>query len=108
MTFAEAVALLHEQEWIFAKSMPQNPHWYTLREGWRRDEDFVAVVEGIRARGYDHRWYDGKVYRQFNGGDGFMYWTMGAPVEETILINRKATREPRLPRPPPPDFDGAE
>ncbi len=43
---------LLSQEWVFAKTMPANPHWYTLRKTWADDGDFVRAVEAIRAHGY--------------------------------------------------------
>jgi hypothetical protein len=79
--------LLSAQQWIFAKTMPDNPHWYTLRKHWQRDEDFAWTVETIRRCGYEEI-YEGRSYTVLNIDD-MKYWTMGAPVEETILINRK-------------------
>lgn len=67
--------------------MPENPHEYTLRKLWRSDPDFVRAVEFIRAHGYRNR-FEGRSYTQLDVGE-HTYWTMGAPVEETILINRK-------------------
>ena len=78
---------LLKQRWIFAKTMPQNPHEYTLRREWSSDAEFVQVVEYIRARGYKAI-YQGRPYMQLDVNDHF-YWTMGAPLGETILINRK-------------------
>jgi len=43
---------LAAQKWIFAKTMPENPHEYTLRKLWRSDADFVHAVRFIRAHGY--------------------------------------------------------
>ena len=40
----------------------------------------------IRTYGYIRR-YKGYDYTSYDI-DGWYYWTMGAPVEETILINR--------------------
>jgi len=73
--------------WIFAKTMPQNPHEYTLRREWASDADFVRAVLFIRAHGYQNL-FEGRPYTQLDLG-GHTYWTMGAPVEETILIDRK-------------------
>lgn len=91
--------LLETAQWTFARSMPQNPHWYTLRKRWENDDDFVAVVLFIRKYGYVERFPDpvkGWPYIQFNV-NGFKYWTMGGPIGEkdtygywdTTLINRK-------------------
>jgi hypothetical protein len=80
--------------WIYAKTMPQNPHFYTLRRDWAReaggDEAFVEVVKFIRACGHDDP-FGGRIYRALDL-NGFHYWTMGAPLDETILINRKEIR----------------
>jgi SAM-dependent methyltransferase len=85
--------LLHQQEWIFAKTMAHNPHWYTLRRKWESDEEFQWAVAYLRAHGYRSKF--GKTwYTQIDVNDHF-YWTMGAPINypngmaRTILINRK-------------------
>jgi hypothetical protein len=91
--------LLEAATWRFATTMPDNPHWYTLRRTWARDEDFVWAVEQIRLRGYRHK-YEGKWYTQLDVNDHF-YWTMGWPINYpdgracTILINRKPLEKPR-------------
>lgn len=82
-------------DYKFAKTMKNNPHWYTLRRTWDRDGDFVKTVELLRAHGYDRNWY-GHHYTSFNVNDHY-YWTMGEPINlngkpHTILIN-KARRE---------------
>jgi|SRR5687768_10588882 hypothetical protein len=79
--------LLLAQQWIFAKTMPDNPHWYTLRRRWERDEDFAWTVETIRRYGYEEI-YEGLPYTVLDIED-MKCWTMGAPIAETILINRK-------------------
>ena len=78
---------LAAQHWIVAKTMPENPHEYTLRREWANDADFVRAVLFIRAHGYQNL-FEGSWYTQLDIDD-HTYWTMGAPVEETILINRK-------------------
>lgn len=78
---------LQNQEWIFAKTMPQNPHHYTLKKNWQSPESFEECVILIRKYGRKEK-YKGWSYICFNF-DGYKYWTMGSPVEETILINRK-------------------
>ena len=88
---ARVTQLLESHDWIFAKTMPQNPHWYTLRRDWGNDEDFDMTVQFIRENGYTERWPDpvrGSPYTVLDL-NGFHYWTMGAPIPDTILINRK-------------------
>ena len=72
--------------WIFAKTYAKTwPHHYILRD--RVDEDlFIQMVKHIRRYGYEGPFYN-KKYIYFEE-DGYVYWTMGAPIEETTIINR--------------------
>lgn len=70
----------------FAKTMKDNPHWYTLRESWESGKDFEEVVKFIRKNGYYASWFQ-HLYIYYVIDD-HKYWTMGAPVKETILINK--------------------
>ena len=71
--------------WIFARTMPDSPHWYTLRKESPAPA-FEAFVMFIREHGYISE-YGGRSYIKLDI-DGWSYWTMGAAVEDTILINR--------------------
>jgi len=82
---------LLNKKWIFAKTMPKNPHWYTLRRDWRDDRAFNNVVETMRRVGYIEYYYR-KPYTMVNI-DNMKYWTMGDPISETILINRKVREQ---------------
>lgn len=83
-------AVLEQAEWRFAKTMPENPHWYTLRKTWGDEAAFARVVEFIRQHGVVERYPPGSKNRYtVLVLDGHKYWTMGWPVEKTILINRK-------------------
>lgn len=77
-------------KWQFAKSMPKSPHEYTKRVWAPTDEEFVAFVELIRREGDVRSWPPAKpLYRlTYLTIDGWSYWTMGSPMDETILINR--------------------
>lgn len=70
----------------FAKSMENIPHAYTLKDTWKNKDDFNSCVLMIREHGYEEEFF-GKTYIYFNIGD-YKYWTMGSPIEKTILINR--------------------
>lgn len=87
MSLEEVVAALEKHRWIFARTMPENPHEYTLRSEWDDDDLFCQVVEYIREHGYES-WYHGRRYIQLDAGANF-YWTAGAPVYMTIILNRK-------------------
>lgn len=82
---AEVVA---NNNWIFAKTMPENPHEYALRKAWNPVTiSFDEMVLTIRRFGYTQI-YGGRPYVVLDIGDHF-YWTMGSPLAITILINRK-------------------
>ena len=89
----DAARYIAAVRWQFASTMPQWPHEYTLRR-WRSDLDreFVAMVHLIREKGVAKPWpKDAAVPRYHHTYlevDGWQYWTMGEPAEETILINR--------------------
>jgi 2-polyprenyl-3-methyl-5-hydroxy-6-metoxy-1,4-benzoquinol methylase len=88
---------LLEAEYRFAKTMPENPHWYTLRKTWADDEAFCEAVRFIRTYGYTEI-YKRSRYKMYNL-NGYKYWTMGAPINKangepcTILINRGKIQE---------------
>ena len=77
-TIADA---LLRQNWVYAKTQPQNPHEYCLREGWSADYPFEDAVLHIRQNGFGQV-FDGQPYTYFYI-DGYQYWTMGSPVCDT-------------------------
>lgn len=87
ITHHDIACTLESKNWIFAKTMPQNPHWYTLRRQWLDDDAFDDVVKFIRANGYKEKFK--KNWYTLLNLNGYKYWTMGAPIDQTILINRK-------------------
>ena len=72
--------------WTFAKTYAKTwSHEYIVRH--QVDENlFVQLVEHIRAEGYAGKFYS-KDITYFDEANK-VYWTMGAPVEETTVINR--------------------
>jgi len=76
--------------WKFAKTMPQNPHEYTLRK--EKDVEFENAVIYIRENGKP-RTFKGRRYICLDCGV-HQYWTMGNPLPETILINRALVHSP--------------
>lgn len=85
--FDKFAKLMFFNEWRFAKTMPENPHHYTLKKKWKNPKDFEWAVTFLRENGYENIYHDYK-YIQIDC-NGHFYWTMGAPLSETILINRK-------------------
>jgi hypothetical protein len=76
--------------------MPEWPHEYIVRE--RVDEElFVSLVCHIRGNGYEGKFYSKDII--YYDERGLTYWTMGAPLDETIIVNRckkENTYESRL------------
>jgi hypothetical protein len=76
---------IESSKWTYAKTMPEWPHEYIVR-GQVDEEFFVRMVRHIRQYGFEGRFYQ-RVLTYF-AEDGFLYWTMGGPIEETTIINR--------------------
>jgi len=71
--------------WTFAKTMPDWPHHYIVRS--KVEESlFIKLVEHIRRFGYQG-WFYKKQLTYFDE-DGYMYWTMGNPIDVTTIVNR--------------------
>ncbi|GDX24999.1 hypothetical protein LBMAG10_16640 [Actinomycetes bacterium] len=86
MTEEDINEFINANSWRFAKSMPKNPHEYIVRETCTSEEKFIDFVVYIRAYGEKRRFWK-QIYLYFDF-DGHSYWTMGAPLTETIIINR--------------------
>ena len=72
--------------WTFAKTYADTwPHEYIVRKNVD-DELFVQLVQHIRAHGYEDRFYDKPI--TYFDHNGMVYWTMGSPIEKTIIVNR--------------------
>jgi len=85
---------LTQQHFTFAKTMPKQPHHYTLRKHWQGEFSFDEIVQLLRDNSVE-RDYKGRTYRYFIL-NGFKYWTMGAPIKDTILINRAEDKQPAV------------
>ena len=82
---AELNAFVNGEKWTYAKTMPEWPHEYLVRE--RVDEAlFEQLVCHIRTNGYEGKFYSKSI--TYYDEDRMVYWAMGAPLEETIIINR--------------------
>jgi hypothetical protein len=89
---AKAIAnALLSQKWVYARTQPQSPHEYCLRENWLDETSFEDAVLYIRENGFEQI-FDGRTYTYLYV-DGCQYWSMGSPVVETILINRTKMKD---------------
>lgn len=82
----ELKAFVDDTSWTFAKTYAKTwPHEYIVRT--RVDEGlFLSLVRHIREHGYEGRFYHRPI--TYLDADGLVYWTMGAPIEETTIVNR--------------------
>ena len=84
-------AFIDSEKWTYAKTMPQWPHEYIVRE--RVDEQlFEQLVRHIRANGSEGAYYQ-ETFIYFEE-DGMLYWTMGNPINETTIVNRCKKENP--------------
>jgi hypothetical protein len=81
----EARAFIARATWVFARTVPEWPHWYAVRRDCARiglAADFAAFQASIETAGYD-RWWGWRTWRTLDVDD-FIYWLDG----KDNLINR--------------------
>ncbi len=85
----EIARLLKLEKWQWAKTMRGIPHEYIDRWKWMKmtDEEFINIFNAQRETGVHERW--GTYNFPYLYVDGYKYWTMGAPLEETYILNRQ-------------------
>ena len=69
--------------------MPECPHWYVVHNSNMSAKDtklFFALVEYSRRHGYID-YYGTLKGLYLDIGNGHKIWTMGAPVQETTILN---------------------
>ena len=91
--FEGAMLALDAAPWRTAKTMPDNPHAYTLLRDWDpfEEEFFFRIVRFIRSNGAIRK-FQGWPYLILEGPE-FFYWTTYWPVPMVDLINRKPVAE---------------
>ena len=89
----KTACLLELASFRFAKTMPDNPHFYTVRDTWEDDDLFTYCATVIQREGtvtpYRNPKYRSTTHYRQLPLDGYSYWTMGWPPEQTTVINRK-------------------
>ena len=103
-TVDDAQTYIDAAKWRHARPN-QPPHEYTIRD-WRPDKrhDFLAFAQLIQSRGVLKTW--GEYVHAYLEVDGLEYWTMGARVPETTVINRAPVGAPAAAQPLPSVLDG--
>ena len=77
-----------KRKWIYAKTMINNPHEYTLLQDKDDPKVWFAFVRFIDKNAVTES-YEGRVYKVYYAEDGFKYWFMDRDVSVTDLINRQ-------------------
>ncbi len=88
MDVKKAEKYINGVKWQVSKTYAKTvPHEYTVRE-WQLDleHDFEQFVRFIRQNGVTEKFYS-KIHVYWYHGE-HKYWTMGAPIDETTVINR--------------------
>ncbi len=89
MTEENIINFIERNNWIEAKSYSKTaPHEYLVFDKLDSESqvDFINFVMLIREKGYPERFWK-KIFFYYDI-NGYKYWTMGNPIEETIILNR--------------------
>lgn len=77
---------INSQNWIFAKTMADIPHWYCLKAQCKDNGAWNWFVHYMVENSVE-RFFYGKSYKYFYWGE-YRYWMMDPTPEECDLINR--------------------
>jgi len=86
MDKSEAIGMLVSLQWTDAKTMPWNPHAWTLKKQYPDQTKWETLVDFIQKNG-EPVWFYKKIYHCIFH-NGYRYWTMEEPPEITKLMNR--------------------
>jgi integrase len=95
----EITSFIDGHDWRFAKTMPHIPHWHVVKERCRDPQEFERFVMHIRRHGYRAK-FGSRYYTYLDwpvDGVVHQFWTMGEPLDRTIIINRAVKRVPAPP-----------
>lgn len=90
MKITEILDFIQNNEWVFAKTMPEAPHEYVVKNKLSPfyKTQFERLTKYIRIFGRNERYLGTHPVRQYLYIAGYKYWTMGAPIQSTIIMNR--------------------
>jgi len=102
-----------QAEWIFAKSIPNWPHFYVVEENLPDQAAFRAAKVFVKESGYVGKFFDMDVF--YFAADGWTYWAspLANPPESQYMLNKCKTEYSyescvRSGTLPPEGFRGAE
>lgn len=94
----DARSYIASVKWRHARP-PQPPHEYTVRDWSQVQKEFLAFAQLIQSTGVLKMW--GQYVHAYLELDDVDYWTMGARVPETMVINRAPVGAPSAAQPLP-------
>lgn len=71
--------------WTFAKTMPENPHWYIVKK-IVNPEDYEKLFHFIFDN-HSVEWFKGLPYKVVRLG-AYKYWIMDDDIKQSNIINR--------------------
>lgn len=80
---------IKRNKWKEAKSYKKTaPHEYLVLDDLSKKDkiDFIDFIIYIRKNGIKERFW--RTFFIYYYLDGYKYWTMGNPIEETTILNR--------------------
>jgi hypothetical protein len=86
-TRAEVAAHLEAQKWTFARSVPDQPHEYTVHSRSTDPWMHMRVLAHIRANGERRQWPVTKTWHTYLQVGEYLYWTMAKDTD--LIVNRK-------------------
>jgi hypothetical protein len=79
---------LADQPFVVARTMPQWPHAYLLRDRYTGNVPWENLMQHTRDHGRIGYFGKGRAARMYWCYGGYRYWTMGFELNVTSLINR--------------------
>lgn len=89
---------LRKAKFVYAKTMPHIPHYYTVGKNWDSHEEFIWTATYIFEHGLPQIFFKNQTEpRNYYYYQGWRYWIMDKKPEDAAIINRERERirEPR-------------